>query len=448
MDKIGTDCFGLIEKLYPICRSITGDGVRQTLHEIKENIPLEIHEIPTGTAVFDWSIPKEWNIKDAWVINHRKEKVIDFNKSNLHILNYSIPYQGKLTFSQLKPHLYSLPEFPDWIPYRTSYHHPHWGFCVSHNDLLQMEDGEYEVFIDSSLESGSLTYGEFLVPGQTKDEVLISCHICHPSLCNDNLSGIAIATHLAKTLSDTKNRYSYRFIFIPATIGAITWLYFNKNKTKRIKHGLVATLLGDPGKFHYKKSRRGNAEIDRAAIYALQNSGYEFEIRNFSPYGYDERQYCSPGFNLPVGCFMRSPHGEFPEYHTSADNLGFIHPEYLSQSFLVLKQIFEVLENNRKYVNLKPYCEPQLGKRGLYQQISGDNDQTKKDKQLSLLWLLNQSDGNQDLLNIANKSGIKFDIMKKAADNLVESGLLSEKYLHKFDWKIIKKKIKALFGLF
>jgi aminopeptidase-like protein len=423
---IGIECHQLVGELYPICRSITGNGVRKTLTMIGQHVPLEITEIKTGTQVFDWTIPLEWNINDAYVLNSKNEKVIDFQKSNLHILNYSSPFKGTITLEELKKHLFTLPQQPDWIPYRTSYHQKNWGFCMAHNDFLNLEEGAYDIFIDSSLEEGSLTYGEYFIPGKTEDEVLISCHICHPSLCNDNLSGISIATMLAKHLAKLENLFSYRFLFLPATIGAIAWLHHNKENAKKIKHGLVATLLGDPGKFHYKKSRRGNATIDKVASYVLKNSGFEYEIRDFMPYGYDERQYCSPGFNLPVGCLMRTPHGEYAEYHTSADNLDFVKPLSLEQSYHLFLQIFEMLENNRKYINLNPYCEPQLGKRGLYQQISGENESDKKNQQLALLWVLNQSDGSNDLMDISEKSKLPFIAVKKAAVLLEESALLED----------------------
>ncbi len=259
------------------------------------------------------------------------KRVVDFQQCNLHVMNYSVPVHATMPLSELKPHLFTIPEHPDWIPYRTSYYKEDWGFCLSHNQMLALEDGEYEVCIDSTLEDGHLTYGECYLAGRSSDEVLISCHACHPSLANDNLSGLTVATFLAQFLSGRDLRYSYRFLFIPGTIGAITWLARNRETAGRIRHGLVLTCIGDAGGFHYKKSRRGNAEIDRAAAHVLRHSGESAEILEFSPYGYDERQYCSPGFNLPVGCLMRSVWGSFPEYHTSADNLDFIRPLQLGR---------------------------------------------------------------------------------------------------------------------
>ena len=328
-NELGVGMYHLISELYPICRSITGNGVRQTLSLTRKHIPLKVREVPSGTNAFDWTVPKEWNIKNAYVKNSKGEKIIDFNKSNLHVLNYSVPIKKKVSLKELKEHLFTLPEHPDWIPYRTSYYKEDWGFCLSHNQFLKLKDEEYEVSIDSSLEGGHLTYGEYYIKGTTSDEVLISCHICHPSLCNDNLSGIALTCFLAKYLRHVPLKYSYRFLFIPGTIGSIVWLYLNEPNVSKIEHGLVASCVGDSGIVTYKKTRQGNTEIDRAVINVLRSSGNDYEIMDFVPYGYDERQYCSPGFNLPVGCLMRTPHGRYPEYHTSADNLDFVQPHYL-----------------------------------------------------------------------------------------------------------------------
>ena len=352
--EIGNDIYHLIEALYPICRSITGDGFRQSMDILKKHVPLELHEIASGTQVFDWVVPKEWNIRDAWIKNSRGEKVVDFQQSNLHLLNYSVPIHRKVMIAELREHLFSLPEHEDWIPYRTSYYKENWGFCVTHRQLQIMTDGEYEVMIDSSLENGHLTYGEYLIKGESEDEFLISCHSCHPSLCNDNLSGMGVATYLAKHLSQVKTRYSYRFLFIPGTIGSITWLCLNEKNVSRIKHGLVVACVGDPGIIHYKKTRDGNAEIDRGVEHVLKHSGENFEMLEFSPYGYDERQYASPGFNLNVGSLSRTPHGRFAEYHTSADNLDFVKAECLADSFTKCLKIIQVIDQNRKYINLNP----------------------------------------------------------------------------------------------
>ena len=421
-NNIGQEMYQLISDLYPICRSITGSGFRETLSIINKYIPIDVYEVPSGTEVFDWTVPKEWNIKDAY-IKLKGERIVDFQKSNLHVVNYSVPVNKMMSFEELKPHLFSLPDYPDRIPYRTSYYKESWGFCLSHQQLLTLQDGEYEVCIDSTLEEGHLTYGEYYLQGESADEVLISCHACHPSLCNDNLSGIALATFIAKHLSRTP-RYSYRFLFIPGTIGSITWLALNDSQTYKIKHGLVLTGVGDPGDSTYKKSRRGNAEIDRAVTHVLKHSGKDHKIIDFFPFGYDERQFCSPGFNLPVGCFMRSSHGQYSEYHTSADSLDFVQPQYLADSFSKCLSALNILENNKTYLNQNPKCEPRLGKRGLYRMIGGQAEEQVNE--LALLWVLNLSDGDHTLLDIADRSDFDFTAIKKAADALLEHCLLRE----------------------
>jgi aminopeptidase-like protein len=418
------EMFHLIERLYPICRSITGDGVRQTLRILQEYIPLTIREVPTGTRVFDWAVPKEWNIKDAYIKNSKGEKLVDFQKSNLHVLNYSLPVHEKVSLDELKAHSFSLPDKPDWIPYRTSYYKENWGFCLSHKQLAELQEDEYEVLIDSTLRDGHLSYGEYFIKGERVDEILISTHVCHPSLANDNLTGIALAVFIAMHLKAASLRYSYRFVFTPGTIGSIIWLSLNEAQTIRIKHGLVLACAGDSGKINYKKSRQANAEIDRAVMQALRDSGDAFALHEFSPYGYDERQFCSPGFNLPVGCFMRTPHGEFPEYHTSADNLELVQPEFLADSLTKCLSVLEILEGNRRYLNLNPKCEPQLGKRGLYGSIGGQSDGHLQE--LAMLWVLNLSDGAHDLLDISEKSKFRFYLIKNAADALLANNLLRE----------------------
>src|SRR6266849_3414379 len=420
--KLGDEMHRFTADLYPICRSITGNGIRQTLKMIQDRIPLETFEVPTGTAVFDWIVPKEWNVRDAYIKGPNGQRILDFQECNLHLLNYSMPVRATMSLSALKPHLFTIPEKPDWIPYRTSYYKEDWGFCLSHNQMLALQDGEYEVCIDSTLANGYLTYGECYLPGRSTDEILISCHACHPSLANDNLSGLSVATFLAQILSGRDLRYSYRFLFIPGTIGAITWLARNRDTIGCIRHGLVLTCLGDRGPFHYKKSRQGNAEIDRATAHLLRQYSESPKILEFSPYGYDERRYCSPGFNLAVGCLMRSVWGTFPEYHTSADNLQFIHPQQLAESLRVCTTVLDVLENNRRYRNLNPYCEPQLGKRNLYRSTGGDGIGEDSNARL---WVLNLSDGEFSLLDIAERSGIPFSIISQAADLLCKSGLLA-----------------------
>lgn len=421
-----TDCslLNLIKELYPICRSITGEGVRETLRIIQKRVPLEIQEVPSGTKVFDWTVPLEWNIADAYVMNRAGKRVIDFQSHNLHLMSYSVPVRKKMGLEELRPHLFSLPAHPEWIPYRTSYYKENWGFCMRHVDFEELSDEEYDVVIDSTLQAGSLTYGELYLPGETSDEVLISCHVCHPSLCNDNLSGITVAVKLAETMAARPRRYSYRFLFIPGTIGSITWLAQNEQIVPRIRHGLVITGVGDAGNVTYKKSRQGNAEIDRATTHVLRHSGEAHSIIDFFPYGYDERQYCSPGFNLPVGCFMRTPHGQYPEYHSSADNFDLIRSESLSRSYADCLQIFELLEGNRVYVSQNPRCEPQLGRRGLYRAVAGQ--QENQLRELALLWVLNMSDGRHALLDIADRANLPFGQIQSAAEALIEAGLLNE----------------------
>jgi aminopeptidase-like protein len=414
--------YDLIEQLFPICRSITGNGVRETLRIVDSEVALTIHEVPTGTPVFDWIVPREWNVRTAWIKAPDGSKVIDFSNSNLHVLNYSVPVHENLSLEALRPHLFARPDRPDWIPYRTSYYVENWGFCLSQNQLDSLVEGEYEVFIDSSLEDGHLTYGELLIPGTTSDEVLLSCHVCHPSLCNDNLSGIALVTILAKQLQSCATRFSYRFLFIPGTIGAITWLARNEELAAQVRHGLVVACVGDSGSMCYKKTRRGNAEIDLAVEHVLKKSGDPYEILQFSPYGYDERQFCSPGFNLAVGSLTRTPHGRYPEYHTSADNLDLVQPAALADSFSNYLSVLDLLERNGFYVNQNPKCEPQLGRRGLYRMTGGHTD--SKEIELAMLWVLNLSDGDHSLLHIAERSGLGFDAISSAAGMLRQVDLL------------------------
>ncbi|MBK8904172.1 MAG: DUF4910 domain-containing protein [Anaerolineaceae bacterium] len=423
-EQAGLKMHQLMTELYPLCRSITGDGVRQSLHIICQHIPLKIQEVPTGTQVFDWEVPKEWNIRDAYVKNAAGKKVIDFQESSLHIVNYSVPVHKKVCLPELKNHLFSLPDHPDWIPYQKSYFNNTWGFCLQHRKLLDLEDGEYEVFIDTSLEPGHLTYGEYFIQGESEDEILISCHCCHPSLCNDNLSGMVVTAFLGKYLSSLPLRYSYRFLFIPSTIGSVTWMALNKNHLQKIKHGLVVACVGDPGHPTYKKSRSGRAEIDHAVEHILKYSEEPYTIFDFSPFGYDERQYSSPGINLPVGSLTRTSYGRFPEYHTSADNLDFVRSIYLADSLKKYIAVFDVLENNQILFNCQPFGEPQLGKRGLSGAFGGSKD--AKLIETALLWVLNFADGEHTLLDIAEKASLPFSIIKEAALALIQVNLLRE----------------------
>lgn len=419
---LGEAMYGLVSELYPICRSITGEGVRRTLARVRDHIPLEVREVPSGTQVFDWTVPEEWNIRDAYIKNEAGERVVDFRASNLHVVSYSEPVHRKMSLAELRPRIITLPDQPERVPYRTSYYNRTWGFCLSQRQLDALPDGQYEVCIDADFTQGHLTYGEYVVPGASSDEILISCHVCHPSLANDNLSGIALAAFLARQLAATQHRFTYRFLFIPGTIGSITWLAHNEGKVDRIRHGLVLSCVGDGGGPTYKRSRRGNAVVDRAVEHVLKHCGRPAVIEDFSPYGYDERQYCSPAFNLPVGLFERSQYGKFPEYHNSADNLEFVRAEYLEESYRMVAGVLEILENDAAFLNTLPKCEPQLGKRGLYSAIGGDKDAARK--QMAMLWILNQSDGMHSLLDIAERAGIPFATLLDTAALLERNGLL------------------------
>ena len=412
----------LIEELFPICRSITGNGVRQTLEILRRFIPLEAHEVPSGIGVLDWTVPPEWNIRDAYILDPDGRRVVDFAANNLHIVQYSRPIDAMIPLGELRPHLHTLPDQPDWIPYRTSYYTENWGFCLTHRQLSSLADGPYRVVIDSDLGPGHLSYGELLIPGETDDTVLFSCHICHPSLANDNLSGIAVATMLACHLQTLRRRHSYRFLFIPGTIGSLTWLARNEDKVGRIVHGLVLSCLGDAGGMTYKQSRRGNAAIDRIVAHVLRNDEVPHRITPFVPYGYDERQYCSPGFDLPVGCLMRTPNGEYPEYHSSADNLSLLRPESLAHSLAVLRRIVAVIEGDAVCRSRNPKGEPQLGQRGLYETMGGQRAASYD--QMALLWVLNLADGHHSLLDMAERAGVPFATIRAAADALVAAELL------------------------
>ncbi len=427
---VGEEMMRLAATLFPIFRSMTGEGVRETLRILKEHVPLTIHEVPTGTKVLDWEVPHEWNCRDAYIRDESGERLVDLRASNLHVVSYSVPVREKLSWSEIEKHLFTLPEQPDRIPYRTAFFERTWGFCSSHDELerIRRRDREsggekrYEVCVDSTLEEGSLTYGELLLPGEDLEEVLFSTHICHPSLAN--VSGLAVATFLARHLGRRKNRYSYRFLFIPATIGSITWLARNRDGVARVRHGMVLRLLGDRGEMTYKRSRRGDAMIDRAAAHVLRHSGTSSAIVDFRPTGGDERQFCSPGFDLPVGCLMRTPEERYPEYHTSADDLDRIGAGQLGDSWARCAEIVEVLEGDAVYLNQKPYGEPRLGTRGLYRAYGklGNGEEI----QHAVLWVLSQSDGKHSLLDIADRSGIRFAVIRKAADLLLKTELLRE----------------------
>ncbi|MET9114560.1 DUF4910 domain-containing protein [Streptomyces longwoodensis] len=418
----GEEMYALVERMYPLCRSITGDGVRATLDIVGEYIELQRHEVPTGTQVLDWTVPQEWNIRDAYVADATGRRVVDFAASSLHVLGYSVPVARTMPLSELREHLHTLPEHPKWVPYRTSYYRPDWGFCLAQETLDALPDGDYEVRIDSTLADGHLSYAEHVVPGQVSDEVIVSSHVCHPSLANDNLAGIAVATFLARALAEGTPYYTYRFLFAPGTIGAITWLARNAERVERVRHGLVLACAGDAGQLTYKRSRRGDAGIDRVMRHVLDASGRPHRVTGFTPYGYDERQFCSPGFDLGVGSLSRTPYAGYPEYHTSADDLGFVSPEAMEDTLAVCREAFAVLDRDRAYVNLSPYGEPQLGRRGLYDALGGRSD--AKEAQMAMLWVLSLSDGEHGLLDVAERSGLPFATVAAAADALHGAGLI------------------------
>jgi aminopeptidase-like protein len=421
--RIGDELYAFMEQLFTVCRSIAGDGVRETLRQIQKYIPIRIREIQSGTKVFDWIVPDEWNIRDAWIKDSTGKKIVDFKRSNLHIVSYSVPVHQTMRLAELQKHLHTLPDHPSWIPYLTSYYTDTWGFCMAHNDFKKLREGEYEVCIDATKGPGILSYGELVLPGKTKEEFLISTYLCHPSLANDNLSGVALTTLLARELSQkTNRRYTYRFLFLPETIGTIAWLARNRRTVKHIRHGLVVTCVGDPGAPTYKKSRQGDAMIDRATSYVLKQKGKPHRIVDFFPSGSDERQYCSPGFNLPVGSLMRTMYDQFPEYHTSADNMDFVKSQALGDSFALYNDIINLIEHNETFLGCCLYGEPQLGKRGIYPLLGGTKNTTAT--LMALMWVLNLSDGSHSLLDIAERSGIPFDEVRASAEMLRKAKLL------------------------
>ncbi|MCW5652281.1 DUF4910 domain-containing protein [Hydrogenophaga sp.] len=427
--RSAADCVGwadeawaLMQRLYPVCRSITGDGVRETLAVVGERIALQLHEVPSGLPVFDWTVPQEWNVREAWIKDPAGQKVVDLRDHSLHLMSYSTPVHARMPLSELRAHLHSLPDHPDWIPYRTSYYREAWGFCLPHRQLQALPEGEYEVFIDSTLAPGHLSYAECVVPGRSEQEFLVFTHICHPGLCNDNLTGIAVATALAAALAQGPTpRLTYRFVFAPGTIGSITWLARNEARLGAVRDGLVIGLLGDRGPLTYKRSRREDAGIDRLAEHLLPQLAPGTRLIPFSPYGYDERQLCSPGFNLPVGRLTRTPNNEYPQYHSSADDFDLIDRQALAESMAACATLLRAADREGRYLNLNPKCEPMLGKRGLYRPTGGGHP---GEFEHALLWVLNQSDGGRSLLQIAQRSGLAFDTVADAAQALEEVGLL------------------------
>jgi len=412
-----------MERLFPLCRSLTGAGVRATFDVLEEEIPITRTEIPSGTQIFDWIAPDEWNVRDAYVARADGTRVIDYQRSNLHVVSYSEPVRTTLPLEALRDRLHTLPDQPDVIPYRTSYYARTWGFCLSHNQLLELAPGDYEVVVDSTLGPGHLSYAELVIEGSGDREVLLSTYVCHPSLANDNLSGIAVAALLGKQLLERELRHTYRIVFAPGTIGPLAWLHDNRERLDRIDHGLALSCIGDGGSLTYKRSRREEVEVDLAVETVLRDVGKPHRILPWEPWGGDERQFGSPGFDLPVGTLMRTPHGEFAGYHTSADSMDRIRPESLAEAVAMCLELVEVLETNRRCTNLSPYGEPQLGRRGLYRSSGGAV--ATPDDERALLWVLNQADGRSTLLDVARRSGLRYQLIRRAAERLEEAGLLS-----------------------
>ncbi|TMM49541.1 DUF4910 domain-containing protein [Sulfitobacter sabulilitoris] len=420
---LGARIHAIAAELYPICRSLAGPGARATLDVVERQIALKRVETPTGTPAHDWATPLEWRVHDAWIRDPSGRVVVDFSDCNLHVLNYSVAFRGRMTLDALRSHIFTLPEQPDLIPYRTSYYEDQWGFCMRYADVEKLPaEGLYDVCIDAEHVVGAMSHGEHLIRGDTDREFVLTTHICHPSLANDNCSGIAVLTELAKTLAGRDLRWSYRFIFAPATIGALAWLARNPEVVDRIDHGLVVSCLGDAGGPNYKRSRRGDAPIDRAMAHVMTGAASTGTIRDFAPEGYDERQFCSPGYDLPFGLLQRSIHATFPQYHTSADNLDFIRPEYLAASHDTILEAIEIIEADYCPLNLSPMGEPQLGRRGLYGPVGGGAQIFDID---AIRWVLNLADGCHSLLDIAERSGLRFRVVAAAAERLRQARLLT-----------------------
>ena len=423
MTNFGHDMWCLIEKLFPINRSLTGDGVRKTLNILAEHIPLEFHEVPTGTKVFDWTVPKEWNIRDAYIIDPNGNKIIDFKKCNLHVVGYSVPIDKILTLDELQKHLHSINDQPEAIPYITSYYQEGWGFCVAHRERIKLKEGNYHVYIDSELKDGHLTYGEFILPGEIDKEVFLSTYICHPSMANNELSGPVVSAFIGKWLASKPRRFTYRIIFIPETIGSITYLsrHLEDLKQKMIV-GFNISCVGDELAYSYVESRYGNTMADKVASNVLSFEHPEFIKYSFLDRGSDERQYCSPGVDLPLVSLSRSKYGEYPEYHTSIDNLDIVSIQGLLGGDELVKNSIEVIEINRTY-KVTTLGEPQLGKRGLYPNVSSKKSGASVE---TMMDFIAYADGANDLIDISNIIGKPVKEIAPIATNLFDAGLLEE----------------------
>jgi aminopeptidase-like protein len=415
----------LARRLYPINRSLTGEGVRETLRILGERLPLEVVEVPSGTSVYDWTVPPEWNVRAAWVADSAGRRIVDLRWSPLHLVGYSVPVSARMSGRELRDRLHWLPENPEWIPARTSYYDRSWGFCVTGDQYAAVDDDEvYDVVIDSALDdAGSLTYGEMRVPGEHEDEILLSTYICHPSLANDNVSGIVVLAALGELLQERTTRFAYRLLFAPSTIGALVWIAHHEASLARVRGGLIVSCVGDRGPLTYKRSRRSDAELDRAAAHVVRRVPGG-TVRPFVPWGGDERQFCSPGFDLAVGSLTRTPHALYPEYHTSGDDLSFIGPEALADSLGAVVRILDILEHNVLLERVEPRGEPQLGRRGLYEAIGAGLPAEVEESRQALLWALNLADGEHTLLDVAERGALPFAAVRKAADVLIAAGLV------------------------
>ena len=420
----GSDLYELARNIFPIYRSITGDGVRTTLKYLKKIIPdMQIHEVASGTRVYDWTVPKEWNISEAYIENNRREKIIDFKKNNLHVVGYSCPIDKWVSKEELKQYIYTQPDQPDVIPYITSYYSLRSGFCMSKDMWNDLPDGNYHMYIDSKFTDGSMTYGEIIIPGVTSEEICFSTNICHPGLGSNEVSGPCVLTYLAKWLSEEPNRrYTYRFLFIPETIGSITYISQHLEEMKKnIKAGFVVTCVGDDLEYSYVESRKGGTLADRALQQVLKYYAPMYKKYSFLKRGSDERQYCAPGVDLPFVVFCRSKYHEYKEYHTSADNLSFISSAGMGNALEVLKRVVMTLEYNQ-YYRTTVLCEPQLGKRGLYPTISQKG--TYKNNVRVIQNLLAYADGMSDLIEISNSINEPIEELAKTIDILLAEGLV------------------------
>lgn len=436
----------LLERLFPLCRSLTGDGVRRTLRDLQSIADFELGEIPSGTRCYDWQVPDEWSIRDAYVAAPGGERLIDFQHSNLHVVGYSTPVDAEMTFDELDPHLHTLPSLPEAIPYRTSYYRREWGFCLSHAAYERLDRrGRFRVVIDSTLAPGGLTYGQAVLPGRSGREFLISTYCCHPSLANDNLSGVVLWALLLRQLRSCPTWHGYRFVIVPETIGAIAYLHKYEAAMRRVEAGMVVTTVAGPGRPGYKQSFLADHLIDRAVRRAFAEAGVEPLVYPFDINGSDERQFSAPYFRIPMTTITKDKYYEYPAYHTSLDDLSFVRPEYLVESLRLYLRTIESLEADRTFRSTQPQCEPMLGKRGLYPQTGGAIRQTAADRETAprerqyavdargaarggeldaMRWLMFWGDGRTSLLEIAERTGLSVGVLVEAAETLRKHGLL------------------------